>query len=73
MDFWHAFLANPFGLLLFFATVALIPASIYVIWRRIPLRQITGSVHFKKAVYVGTALLIASWIFKLSVFHFAGY
>ena len=29
MDFWQAFLANPFGLLLFFGTVALIPACIF--------------------------------------------
>jgi len=27
MDFWQSFLANPFGLLLFFGTVALIPAA----------------------------------------------
>jgi Protein of unknown function (DUF2752) len=73
MDFWQAFLANPFGLLLFFGTVALIPAAIFLMWRRIPLRQITESAQFTRAVYVGTALLFASWIFKLSVFHFAGY
>lgn len=73
MDFWQAFLANPFGLLLFFGTVALIPACIFLVWRRIPLRQITESAQFTKAVYVATALLFASWIFKLSVFHFAGY
>ena len=73
MDFWQAFLANPFGLLLFFGTVALIPACIFLVWRRIPLRQITESAQFNRAVYVATALLFASWIFKLSVFHFAGY
>ena len=73
MDFWQAILANPFGLLLFFGTVALIPACIFLVWRRIPLRQITESAQFNRAVYVATALLFASWIFKLSVFHFAGY
>ena len=73
MDFWQAFLANPFGLLLFFGTVALIPACIFLVWRRIPLRQITESAQFNWAVYVATARLFASWIFKLSVFHFAGY
>jgi len=73
MDFWQAFLANPFGLLLFFGTVALIPACIFLLWRRIPLRQITERAQFNRAVYVATALFFASWIFKLSVFHFAGY
>lgn len=73
MDFGQAFLANPFGLLLFFGTVALIPACIFLLWRRIPLRRITESALFNRAVYVATALLLASWIFKLSVFHFAGY
>ncbi len=73
MDFWHAFLANPFGLLLFFGTVALIPACIFLASRRIPLRQITESAQFTRAVYVATALLFASWIFKLTIFHFAGY
>ena len=56
-----------------FGSVALIPACIFLVWRRIPLRQITESAQFNRAVYVATALLFASWIFKLSVFHFAGY
>lgn len=73
LELWKAFMANPFGLLLFFGVVAMIPAAIFVAWRRIPLRRITESAQFTKAVYVGTALLLASWIFKLSVFHFAGY
>ncbi|MGD0156048.1 MAG: DUF2752 domain-containing protein [Terracidiphilus sp.] len=73
MDFWQAFLANPFGLLLFFGTVALIPVSLVLIWRRISFRRITESAPFTRAVYVATALYFISWIFKLSIFHFAGY
>jgi hypothetical protein len=73
MDFGHAFLANSFGLLLFFGTVALIPACIFLLWRRIPLWRITESALFNRVVYVAMALLFASWILKLSVFHFAGY
>src|SRR5208337_1636699 len=71
MDFWQAFQANPFGLLLFFGTVALIPACIFLMWRRIPLRRITESAQFNTTVHVATALFFASWIFKLAVFHFA--
>ena len=73
LEFWKAFMANPFGVLLFFGTVAVIPACIYLAWRGIPLRRIWESAQFTRAVKVGTGLLAASWIFKLTVFHFAGY
>jgi len=71
--FWNAFLANPFGILAFLGTVALIPTAIVLLWRRISFRRITESAHFTKAIYAGTALYLLSWIFKLAEFHFAGY
>lgn len=71
-QFWKALLANPFGLLAFFATVSVIPASIFLLWRRISFRRITESAHFTKAVYLGTACYFASWIFKLTMIHFSG-
>jgi len=66
-----AFLANPFGILAFLATVAAIPAAMVLLWRRISFRRITESAHFTKAVYAGTALYFLSWIFKLAEFHAA--
>jgi hypothetical protein len=72
-QFWKAFLANPFGLLAFFATVSLIPTSIILLWRRISFRRITEGAHFTKAVYVATACYFTSWIFKLSLMHFSGH
>jgi hypothetical protein len=71
--FWQAFLANPFGILAFFFTVLLIPASIFLIWRRISFRRITESAAFIRAAYAATALYFMSWIFKLATFHYAGY
>jgi hypothetical protein len=71
--FWKAFLANPFGLLAFFGTVAMIPTATYLLWRRISFRRITEGVYFTKAVYAATAYYFASWIFKLALMHFAGH
>jgi hypothetical protein len=73
LQFWKAFLANPFGLLAFFATVAVIPTSIYLLIRRISFRRITESAHFIKVVYTGTACYFSSWIFKLAMIHFAAH
>jgi hypothetical protein len=73
LQFGKAFLANPFGILAFLATVSLIPITIFLLWRRISFRRITESAHFTKAVYCGTALYFCSWFFKLAQIHFAGH
>jgi hypothetical protein len=70
-QFWKAFMANPFGLFAFFGTVALIPASILLLWRRISFRRITENARFVKAVYVTTAFYFLSWIFKLGEIELA--
>src|ERR1019366_1205519 len=49
-QFFKAFLANPFGILAFFATVSVIPTTIYLLSRRISFRRITESAHFIRAV-----------------------
>ena len=73
LQFWKAFLANPFGILAFLGTVSLIPTSIFLLWRRMSFRRITESVHFSKALYAATALYFLSWIFKLADFQYAGH
>ena len=72
-QFWKAFLANPFGLLVFFGTVSLIPSTIFVLWRRISFRRITEGAYFTKAVYAATAFYLMSWIFKLGLMQFASH
>ena len=72
-QFFKAFLANPFGILAFFATVSVIPTTIYLLSRRISFRRITESAHFIRAVYVGTACYFTSWVFKLTLMHFSGH
>jgi hypothetical protein len=73
LQFWKAFLANPFGILAFLGTVSLIPASIFLLWRRISFRRITESAHFCQAVYAATALYLLSWVFRLAAFQFVGH
>jgi hypothetical protein len=73
LQFWKAFLANPFGILAFLGTVSLIPTSILLLWRRMSFRRITESAHFSKAVYAATALYFLSWIFKLADLQFVGH
>jgi hypothetical protein len=71
LQFWKAFLANYFGLFAFFGTVALIPASIFLLWRRLSFRLITENRHFIKAVYAATAFYFLSWIVKLGEIEIA--
>ena len=70
LHFWKAFLANPFGILAFLGTVAVIPASIFLLWRRMSFRRITESAQFTKAVYAVTALYFLSWVLKLADLRF---
>jgi hypothetical protein len=72
-QFWKAFLANPFGIVVFLGTVSVIPTSILLLWRRMSFRRITENAHFTKAVYGATALYLLSWIFKLADLQFAGH
>lgn len=72
-QFRRAFLANPFGILVFLGTVSLIPTAMVLLWRGISFRQITNHAWFNKAVYTSTVLLALSWVFKLAEFRFAGY
>jgi Protein of unknown function (DUF2752) len=77
LQFRKAFLANPFGILVFLGTVSLIPTAMVLLWRgisfQIALRGITNHAWFNKAIYASTVLLALSWVFKLAEFQFAGY
>ena len=70
--FWKAFLANPFGVLAFFGTITLIPATIVSLCCRVSFRRVTERAYFSKAVYAATALYLLSWVFKMATFQFAG-
>lgn len=73
LHFGKAFLSNPFGILAFFSTVSLVPATIYSLWRRVSFRRFTEGAYFAKGLYGATALYFVSWGFKLAQFKFAGH
>jgi hypothetical protein len=70
-EFGKAFLANPFGLVAFGITAAMIPTALVLLGRRISFRRITESVHFCKGLYVVTGLYLLNWIVKLAEIQFA--
>jgi hypothetical protein len=72
-QFRKAFLANPFGVLVFFGAVSLIPTAMVLLCRRISFRRIIDHAWFNKAIYASTVLLALSWVFKLAEFRFVGY
>jgi CBS-domain-containing membrane protein len=67
LHFGNAFLANPFGILAFLLTVAVIPAALFLLWRRISFRRVMEHHYFTRAIYATTALYFVSWFFKLTV------
>lgn len=67
LDFWQAFLASPFGLLLFFVVVLAVPASAISLRRRWSWQRLTAVPGVQTATYVMIAVYLASWIYKIVV------
>lgn len=65
--FYEAFVTQPFGLLLFFVTAALVPVSCYFIYARISWSRVMNAVTANRAIiYALLALFLTSWIYKLA-------
>jgi hypothetical protein len=67
LQFAAAAAAQPFGLLLFFMTVAGIPAAAILMWRRAPLAITFPPERTVRAVYAFLILLMSGWVYKLAV------
>jgi hypothetical protein len=65
-QFQQAFLASPFGLLLFFVTVLLVPLSVILWWRRTSWRQLFETQAAWKITGWMVVTYIASWIYKVA-------
>ncbi len=65
LQFGQAFLASPFGLLLFFTTVLAIPASCLQLWKRVSWKSIFRVVDVRELASWTVAAYLASWLFKL--------
>lgn len=67
LQFQQAFLASPFGLLLYLLVVLLVPASAVLLWRRISWQQIFETRAAARVTGWMAVLYIASWIYKITV------
>lgn len=65
-QFRRAFFASPFGLLLFFAAVFVIPASAVLLWRRTSWQQLFET-HAAVSIMVWVLIAyVVSWIYKIT-------
>lgn len=68
LDFTAALGAQPFGVYAFLLTLLLIPFSVYLMRRRVPLRQAFELRAVRFVLRVTPPLLAAGWLYKLSRF-----
>ncbi|MGE0785165.1 MAG: DUF2752 domain-containing protein [Sandaracinaceae bacterium] len=67
LDMFAAFGANPFGILLFLCTAAMIPLALYGLIRRLPVVDTLDRLHAEK-IAIGLSLLsIFVWIVKVGM------
>lgn len=65
--FYDAFIAQPFGLIVFCLTVLVLPIMSLLIWRSVPLNKVLRAPGANKFVYVLIALCFLSWVYKVIV------
>ncbi|MBS1807887.1 MAG: DUF2752 domain-containing protein [Acidobacteria bacterium] len=65
--FAEALAAQPFGLLVFFLAVFLIPATMYLLRVRVPVKSIVLSSFVRQSVPVLLGLYLLGWTYKLAV------
>jgi hypothetical protein len=66
LDFRHALLASPFGLLLFFVVVSAIPTAIVFLWSRLSWQRVIAAPGVQTTTYMMIAAYLASWIYKIA-------
>ncbi len=72
LEFKQALIASPFGLLLFFVVVLIIPAMCLQLWRRIAWQEIFRALDWTAITSWAVAAYIASWICKLTLVSVLG-
>lgn len=66
LDFIGAFSANPFGILLFLTTVAMVPVAAVGFWRRTPVIETLDRLHAEKIAIGLSVISVSVWVVKLS-------
>ncbi|MCZ7677340.1 MAG: DUF2752 domain-containing protein [Sandaracinaceae bacterium] len=67
-----AFTANPFGILLFLCTAAMVPLSLLGIARRMPVIDTLDRLHAEKIAIGLSIVSITVWITKVAIQYFGG-
>ncbi|HWQ36604.1 MAG TPA: DUF2752 domain-containing protein [Blastocatellia bacterium] len=69
LHFYDALVAQPFGLLLFFLTVLLVPLSLWLAYRRFPWQSLTAARAAKPLLWLTAMLWLSAWIYKIAAMH----
>lgn len=66
-----AFHANPFGILLFLCTAAMVPLSLFGMVRRMPVIDLLDRLHAEKVAIGLSVLSVGVWLAKVAIQYFA--
>lgn len=72
MQVGGAFAANPFGILLFLCTAAMVPLSILGIARKMPVIDTLDRLHAEKIAIGLSIVSIVVWVTKVAIQYFGG-
>ena len=70
MEFTEALQVQPFGLIIFFLAIVLIPGSVYLLARRKPVIDLIVSRRSNLIMYILLALYLGGWAYKIFVMSF---
>lgn len=70
--FYQAFIAQPFGLIAFFLTVASIPFFVFLFRRRIPWSEFIRAKGLDRLIYVLITIYLLSWVYKIAAIKLTG-
>ena len=71
MEIFGAFQANPFGILLFLATAAIVPISLFGIVKRMPVVDTLDRLHAEKIAIGLSIVSIVVWVVKIGIQYYS--
>ncbi len=71
LEVFGAFHANPFGILLFLATAAIVPMSLYGIVKKLPVIDTLDRLHAEKIAIGLSIVSIVVWVVKVGIQYYS--
>jgi uncharacterized protein DUF2752 len=65
LHFYEAFIAQPFGLILFCLAALGVPLSFYLVYSRVSWARLFYSIGGNRAMYIMIALYLLGWVYKI--------